>query len=197
MALILAAAPRSAQRGKRGGRWHGAIPQWPSYHDFADQRCWLGVPHAADVLSNLSFALIGAWALWSRRRLPRSDASWAWCAFAAALIATAAGSALYHWGPDNASLVFDRLPIAWACAALLLRLARRFEAAAPDLAGWGVLSGYALANGFELADRAVFDQFAVVSGHTLEHLAAAGAAVVLVEAARRAAQRSISCGSPR
>ncbi len=43
----------------------------------------------------------------------------AWLCFSAALICTAFGSALYHWAPDNAALVFDRLPIAWACAALL------------------------------------------------------------------------------
>ena len=36
-----------------------AIPQDPSYHRFADQRQWLGVPNAADVLSNLAFALVG------------------------------------------------------------------------------------------------------------------------------------------
>lgn len=229
---------------------HGPIPQWASYHDFADQRSWLGVPNAADVLSNLPFALIGAWALWSRRMLPPSDASLAWRAFAIALIATAAGSALYHWAPDNASLAFDRLPIAWACAALtcaflaerldarwgspavlatalaaasasvalwwwseqagrsdlrpylfvqflpmllvpsalLLRLPSRCAGAAPDKGWWGVLIGYALAKGLELADHAVFDQAAVVSGHTLKHLAAAGAAMALLCAAQRAAR---------
>ena len=31
------------------------------YHHFADQRAWLGLPHAMDVLSNLPFALMGAW----------------------------------------------------------------------------------------------------------------------------------------
>ena len=31
---------------------------------------------------------------------------------------TAVGSSAYHWAPSNASLVGDRLPIAWACAAL-------------------------------------------------------------------------------
>ena len=32
---------------------------------------------------------------------------------------TAAGSALYHVAPDNARLVWDRIPIALACAGLL------------------------------------------------------------------------------
>src|SRR5439155_7301219 len=39
------AAPRLAQ------------PQW--YHDFADQRCLLRIPHALNVLSNLPFVLVG------------------------------------------------------------------------------------------------------------------------------------------
>ena len=51
--------------------------------------------------------------------------------------------------------------------------------------------GYTLAKGLELADHAVFDQLGLVSGHTLKHLAAAGAALWLLAA------RRISCGSPR
>lgn len=108
---------------------HGPIPQWASYHHFADQRAWLAVPNAADVLSNLPFGVIGTWALWASRGLPRGEGSCAWTAFALALIGTAAGSAAYHWAPTNASLAFDRLPIAWACAALTCAfLAERVDA---------------------------------------------------------------------
>ncbi len=91
---------------------HGAIPQWADYHAFADTRGWLGLPNAENVLSNLPFALIGVWGWRGASR------SLAWRAFSAALVCTAFGSALYHWAPDNAALVADRLPIAWACAAL-------------------------------------------------------------------------------
>lgn len=99
---------------------HGPIPQWDHYHAFADRRSLLGIPNAADVLSNLAFAGVGLWAL-SRLRGRRepAPARAAWRIFALALVATAAGSGLYHWSPDNAALVLDRLPIAWACAALL------------------------------------------------------------------------------
>lgn len=90
---------------------HGPIPQWRGYHDFADRRAWLGVPNAADVLSNLPFLLIGAWGMFVARERH-------WRAFAFAIAATAFGSIGYHWAPDNASLVFDRLPIAAACALL-------------------------------------------------------------------------------
>ena len=229
---------------------HGPIPQWATYHQFADQRPWLGLPNAGDVLSNLPFAAVGLAWLWAMRRRPRTDATWAWRAFALALIATAVGSAVYHAAPDNHALAFDRLPIAWACAALscaflaeridprwgqpgvlvaagalasasvalwwwsevsgrsdlrpylfvqflpmllvpaalLLRLPRRFDAAAPDGAWWGVLAGYTIAKDFEVADHAVLDQFGLLSGHTLKHLVAAAAAAWLLHGAWRAAR---------
>ena len=99
---------------------HGPIAQWADYHAFADDRAWLGLANAANVLSNLPFLFVGAWALWRLRRAPAASPSiGAWRVFALALVFTAAGSSLYHWAPSNASLVGDRLPIAWACAALL------------------------------------------------------------------------------
>ena len=67
--------PRFARRAARA-RPAAARPDCAMgpYHAFADQRGWLGIPHAADVLSNLFFALIGAWALGKARRatMPRS-----------------------------------------------------------------------------------------------------------------------------
>lgn len=52
------------------------IPQPESYHSFAgDHRSFLGVPHAANVLSNAAMAVPGATGLWmllaQRRRLLR------------------------------------------------------------------------------------------------------------------------------
>lgn len=101
---------------------HGPIAQWPSYHDFADRRALFGLPNAADVLSNLPFLLIGVWG-WRR------STTLHWRLFAFALACTAAGSAVYHQAPDNFTLVFDRLPIAWACAVLAcIFLAERADA---------------------------------------------------------------------
>ena len=111
--------------------WHGPIAQWPDYHAFADARTWLGIPNAANVLSNLPFAIVGVWALARLRPAPAAQpAAWAWRAFAVAVACTAAGSSAYHWAPDNATLAFDRLPIAWACASLVCAfLAERVHAA--------------------------------------------------------------------
>lgn len=93
---------------------HGPIVQWPGYHGFADTRAWASVPNVLNVLSNLPFAIAGLWA-WPHLR----NAGSAWQAFCAAIIATAFGSSVYHWHPDNLTLLVDRLPIAWACSALL------------------------------------------------------------------------------
>jgi hypothetical protein len=101
----------------------GPIRQFPDYHHFADQRAWLGIPNAADVLSNLPFALVGAWG-WLRLRRRRSDAAIAaawpgYRLFLLALLLTAIGSAFYHWAPSDGRLVWDRIPIALASAGLL------------------------------------------------------------------------------
>lgn len=100
---------------------HGPIAQWAGYHAFADARSWLGLPNAENVLSNLPFALIGAWGLHALAGSVDAGRN-AWRGFAAAVFCTAFGSAAYHWAPGNGALVFDRLPIAWACAALTCAL---------------------------------------------------------------------------
>jgi hypothetical protein len=103
--------------------WFGPIPQPPGYHAFADARTFAGIPRAFDVLSNLGFALVGAWGLAGTigRGGPRLfGAAWpGYALFFAALILTACGSAFYHLAPDNTRLVWDRIPIALASAGLL------------------------------------------------------------------------------
>lgn len=81
--------------------------QDPAYHQFADQRRLLGIPHFFDVVSNAGFLLVG---LLSLRAFPLLGAS---------LIGTAAGSAYYHLWPNDATLFWDRLPIAVVCMAVL------------------------------------------------------------------------------
>jgi hypothetical protein len=102
---------------------HGRVPQWPGYHEFADRRAFAGVPRAADVLSNLGFALVGIWGfvVLTRRGRHRSlGTAWpGYALFLVALVLTALGSGFYHLQPDNARLVWDRIPIALACAGLI------------------------------------------------------------------------------
>ena len=102
---------------------HGPIVQFDHYHEFADTRVWLGVADPGDVLSNLAFALAGVYGLRVMLRLPGGasvPSTIPYVGFFAAMLLTAVGSTWYHLAPGDARLVWDRLPIALACAALLV-----------------------------------------------------------------------------
>lgn len=98
---------------------HGPIAQPEHYHRFADARSWLGLPNAADVLSNIGFAVAGLWGWIAIRKRPATPGHAGYLLFTASLVMTAAGSFYYHLQPDDARLVWDRIPIALACAGLL------------------------------------------------------------------------------
>lgn len=98
---------------------HGPISQPAGYHAFADQRSGMGIPHIADVLSNLLFLLVGIDGLIRVCRMPAWPGKQGYELFFIALILTAAGSSYYHWSPDDERIFWDRLPIALACAGLL------------------------------------------------------------------------------
>ena len=156
--------------------------------------------------------------------------------FLTGLFLTALGSTWYHLAPDNARLVWDRLPIALACAGLLAGVmgdVRRRDSKAmasllalaavasvawwyfTDLAGNGDLRPYLLLQGLpilliplwqwihkapaadrlafggalaiyiiaklaELNDHAIAIVLDPVTGHTLKHLLATGAAALIV-----------------
>ncbi|HEV2696802.1 MAG TPA: hypothetical protein VGU90_02345 [Terriglobales bacterium] len=101
------------------------IPQSASYHEFADQRSWLGIPNFLNVISNMPFAAVGILGLAFVRRTkaeptfidPRER--WAYIGVFAGLLLTAFGSAYYHWAPNNAHLVWDRLPMTIVFGSLL------------------------------------------------------------------------------
>lgn len=213
------------------------LTQPVSYHDFADQRAWLGIPNFLNVVSNLPFAIIGMWGMTlvagsnSRRVFINALERWPYFGIFFGLFLTAFGSAWYHLAPGNSTLVWDRLPMTimfgsfvaaviaeridvGAGVALLLFLVAfsvgsvlqwhhsevighsdlRWYAAvqvysvlvlliAPILPerytrNWDfliVFAWYALAKIFEIFDRLIYSVGHIVSGHTLKHLAAAGA----------------------
>lgn len=121
----------------------GPIAQPAGYHHFADQRVLFGMPNFFDVLSNLGFLLVGAWGLLRMACSGERDAAHA--TFFAALVFTAVGSSWYHLAPNDLRLVWDRVPIALACAAILAAAIRatypRATALLP-LAVFGVGSVY-------------------------------------------------------
>lgn len=212
-----------------------AIHQPESYHAFADQRAWLGVPHFADVVSNGLFAVAGVLgALLLRKAALPAGTKLPFAVFFCGLTLTAVGSGYYHWAPDSQTLVMDRLPMVIAFAGVIgvflaqrvsprlgtvglvaslatgaaglvasvttgnlaLYLALQFGGLAGLVVGlitlkapqdrlpwWSLIGWYVVAKALELGDQAAWSLTQhLVSGHTLKHLAAGMAGVVLWQA---------------
>jgi hypothetical protein len=89
----------------------------PSYHHFADQRTWLGIPNFGDVASNIVYLIVGLWGLVflasksGRKYFLEPRERWPYFLVFLGLALTAFGSAYYHLAPDNDRLVWDRLPM--------------------------------------------------------------------------------------
>jgi hypothetical protein len=104
------------------------IPQPLDYHNFADRRSWLGIPNCANVVSNLPFAIFGLMGLGfltsakARERFLDPRERWPYGFFFLGLFLTAFGSGFYHAHPDNASLLWDRLPMTIAFTGLIAAL---------------------------------------------------------------------------
>lgn len=91
------------------------ITQPESYHAFADARGLFGIPNFWNVISNLPFAVLSVLGL--RRFHGMMNR-----ALFVGLLLTAFGSAYYHLAPNDASLVWDRLPMTLVFMALLAGL---------------------------------------------------------------------------
>ncbi|MFY9804439.1 MAG: hypothetical protein WA211_11635 [Candidatus Acidiferrales bacterium] len=105
-----------------------AIPQSEAYHQFADTRPFAGIPNALNVLSNAFFLIVGLLGLryvLRRRKDPRVSGfldpreRWPYLIFFLGVALTTLGSAYYHAHPDDARLVWDRLPMTLGFMSLL------------------------------------------------------------------------------
>ena len=101
---------------------HGPIPQSLIYHNFADRSVMWGIPNFFDVLSNLPFVLVGLLGLYKTSRKNRiniiSENRFSYQVFFIGVALVGVGSGYYHLSPDNASLVWDRIPMTIAFMAL-------------------------------------------------------------------------------
>src|SRR5262245_27190595 len=88
-------------------RFAPPVVQNQGYHAFADTRRLLGIPNFWNVVSNLPFVLVGILGLAKTRGMT------ARILFAGVTL-TCFGSAYYHLAPDDARLVWDRLPMTMA-----------------------------------------------------------------------------------
>lgn len=94
-----------------------AIAQDPAYHHFADTRTIWGLRNFWDVVSNFPFfvvALIGFRTLvlqWQEGLFHNGKQMAPYAVFFLGVLLTGLGSAYYHLAPDNARLVWDRVPM--------------------------------------------------------------------------------------
>lgn len=101
-----------------------AIPQSQEYHDFADQRQFFGIPNTLNVLSNLPFLVVGLVGLilcYYRNyfKLSLQGELCGWTFFFIGVAAVAFGSSYYHLKPNDARLVWDRLPMTIAFTSII------------------------------------------------------------------------------
>jgi len=209
------------------------LAQDPAYHRFADRRAFFGIPNFWDVASNVLFLLVGIAGLAVCRRNDLRSSRAAWIALFAGVSLVSIGSSYYHWDPRNATLVWDRLPIAIAFTGLFVGLLGEYVSArlaralllpalllgassvlywqwagdlrpylwvqvisllgvpivmllfrAPYTHSWLLpvaLVCYGVAKGAEGLDAEVFGfTRGLFSGHSLKHVLAAGACLIIV-----------------
>jgi len=98
------------------------IPQDTNYHNFADSRMFYNLPNFWNVISNLPFLIVGAYALnkMFRQKSMRYDKQMhiAYSLLFAGVSLVAFGSGYYHLDPNNDTLIWDRLPMTIAFMAL-------------------------------------------------------------------------------
>jgi hypothetical protein len=104
------------------------IPQNETYHLFADTRSFGVMQNALNVLSNLFFLVVGimGMGLVLGRREPGEPSlfidpveKWPYFVFFLGVALTTFGSGYYHAAPDDARLVWDRLPMTLGFMSLL------------------------------------------------------------------------------
>jgi hypothetical protein len=103
--------------------------QDPSYHHFADTRVFFGVPNFIDVASNIPFLLVGAAGIRFCLATRTLGLQSAWLTFFTGVAIVSAGSAYYHWNPNNDTLVWDRLPMTIGFMGLFVALLAEYVSA--------------------------------------------------------------------
>ena len=104
------------------------IAQSLAYHKFADSRTLWQIPNFLNVATNVPFLLVGIMGLAYCLRHVQSRALWSWYVVFLGIAAVCFGSAYYHWQPDSATLVWDRLPMTLAFMGLFVALLREHVA---------------------------------------------------------------------
>lgn len=114
------------------------FPQDPNYNSFADARTYFGIPNFFNVVSNFGFfwfGVLGIYSLFAQQKdkpcFIDSRERYFYLIFFTGVFFVGFGSSYYHWLPNNATLVWDRLPMtvafmAFFTAILAERISLRF-----------------------------------------------------------------------
>ena len=123
-----------------------SIEQPPKYHQFADDRYFLGIPNTLNVLSNIPFVIVGMMGLGflmgpTAKEPGRSFVDpaerWPYAFFFLFIALTGFGSAYYHAKPNNDRLLWDRLPLAIAFMAFFaIMISERISRRAGTILFW-------------------------------------------------------------
>jgi hypothetical protein len=95
--------------------------QNPSYHQFADQRCFFAIPNYCNVISNIAFlavGTIGLYRLYKNKLNIIPAVRFSYLIFFISISLVCFGSAYYHWQPNNFTLFWDRLPMVFSFMSL-------------------------------------------------------------------------------
>lgn len=104
------------------------IHQNLSYHNFAEQRFLVGIPHWGDVITNLSFAIAGVLLLAFKNNIECYPGQKnVFYLFIFSCIALCLGSGYYHYNPNNYGLLWDRATMLLGFALILLDTAIRYN----------------------------------------------------------------------
>ena len=108
--------------------FYGPISQPQEYHDFADDREFLSIPNALDVMSNLVIlypGLVGLAFVHERRKNSQisDDEASIHITLFSGMILTFAGSVWFHLDPNDSTMLWDRLGMSvviGSCISLLI-----------------------------------------------------------------------------
>ena len=106
------------------------IPQDPAYHNFADQRSFLGIANMFNVLSNAFLFYVGIAGIRHIVRNPETgivpELYPAYLLFFIGVFLVGVGSSYYHLAPSNQTLIWDRLPMTIAFMAFFAIILAEF-----------------------------------------------------------------------
>ena len=83
------------------------IPFPQGYHNFADQRSFLGIPNAVDVISNIAILIPAIYLLQVRKKKSTTSNL-----LILHLVLLSVASSYYHWNPSDDTIFWDILMIA-------------------------------------------------------------------------------------